>query len=165
LTEVRMYLGRGSPTFPSMELIRRSTRPRRRPRPRRSNRHIEAEAASQGKLAVINNAGGFEFLVCQSCGYSVPGNDKFPKSHKPHLVINAKEHPLCELCLHEGSTTKGTDVHHIHPVSSGGDPFSLQRKLGHRSLEMTRHYCNLVDADVEQPDEGNEQQAGEDNRA
>jgi integrase/recombinase XerD len=33
-------------------------------------------------------------------------------------------------------------------LRNGGDPFSLQRKLGHRSLQMTRYYCNLADSDV-----------------
>jgi integrase/recombinase XerD len=33
-------------------------------------------------------------------------------------------------------------------LRNGGDAFSLQKKLGHSSLEMTRHYCNLADADV-----------------
>jgi site-specific recombinase XerD len=30
----------------------------------------------------------------------------------------------------------------------GGDAFTLQKKLGHSSLQMTRHYCELADADV-----------------
>jgi integrase/recombinase XerD len=33
-------------------------------------------------------------------------------------------------------------------LRNGGDPFTLQKKLGHSSLQMTRHYCNLVDSDV-----------------
>lgn len=33
-------------------------------------------------------------------------------------------------------------------LRNGGDPFSLQRKLGHASLQMTRHYSNLADIDV-----------------
>jgi site-specific recombinase XerD len=33
-------------------------------------------------------------------------------------------------------------------LRNGGDVFSLQRKLGHRSLVMTRRYSNLSDADV-----------------
>ena len=33
-------------------------------------------------------------------------------------------------------------------LRNGGDPFSLQKKLGHTSLAMTRHYANLADADV-----------------
>ena len=35
-------------------------------------------------------------------------------------------------------------------LRNGGDPFSLQKMLGHTSLQMTRHYCNLADTDVKQ---------------
>jgi len=33
-------------------------------------------------------------------------------------------------------------------LRNGGDVFSLQKKLGHTSLQMTRHYANLADSDV-----------------
>ena len=33
-------------------------------------------------------------------------------------------------------------------LRNGDDPFSLQKKLGHSSLQRTRHYANLTDSDV-----------------
>ncbi|HEY95028.1 MAG TPA: tyrosine-type recombinase/integrase [Dehalococcoidia bacterium] len=33
-------------------------------------------------------------------------------------------------------------------LRNGGDVFSLQKKPGHTSLQMTRHYANLADSDV-----------------
>ena len=34
-------------------------------------------------------------------------------------------------------------------LRNGGDVFSLQKILGHASLDMTRHYAELADSDVE----------------
>jgi integrase/recombinase XerD len=34
-------------------------------------------------------------------------------------------------------------------LRNGGNVFSLQRLLGHTSLNMTRHYCELADVDVQ----------------
>jgi integrase/recombinase XerD len=45
----------------------------------------------------------------------------------------------------------GLELRHTGSVlflRNGGDPFTLQKMLGHTTLQMTRHYCNLADADV-----------------
>lgn len=33
-------------------------------------------------------------------------------------------------------------------LKAGGDPFTLQRILGHSTLDMTKHYCRLYDVDL-----------------
>lgn len=53
----------------------------------------------------------------------------------------------CKAGLH----TYAHKLRHTSSVAylrNGGDPFTLQKKLGHSSLSMTRHYCNLADSDV-----------------
>ena len=37
----------------------------------------------------------------------------------------------------------------IEYLRNGGDEYSLQKILGHATLEMTRHYARLADRDVE----------------
>ena len=43
---------------------------------------LQAESASHGKLAIINNANGQQFRVCERCGYAAPAADTLPKSHQ-----------------------------------------------------------------------------------
>lgn len=33
-------------------------------------------------------------------------------------------------------------------VDCGGDAFTLQKLMGHSTLKMTKHYCNIFDADI-----------------
>lgn len=44
--------------------------------------NLHAMSASHGKMAIINNAGGQTFKVCQRCGFSVLGNEEVPTLHK-----------------------------------------------------------------------------------
>lgn len=43
---------------------------------------LEAIAASQGQLAVINHAGYRQFFVCDRCGYAQLGSDRTPNPHR-----------------------------------------------------------------------------------
>lgn len=54
--------------------------------------------------------------------YSSPEWNKVKNSYK-------KNHQLCELCLNEGNKTPCSDIHHIKPVSLGGEPLSIDNLI------------------------------------
>lgn len=44
--------------------------------------NIKATAATWGKLAVVNNAGGYGFKICPSCGFAVVNDQKVGSEHR-----------------------------------------------------------------------------------
>jgi integrase/recombinase XerD len=81
------------------------------------------------------------------------GNDRFwptregrpltPNRIEKIVSIHGKKAGLSRCYPHKLRHTSS-----VMCLRNGGDPFTLQKKLGHSSLQMTRHYCNLVDSDV-----------------
>jgi len=79
----------------------------------------------------------------------------------PHLFLTVQGKPMAYDCLHlmfrRLSKRAGVKCHphklrHTFAVTylrNGGDIFTLQRILGHSSLEMVRRYANLADGDVQ----------------
>ncbi len=43
---------------------------------------LKAESASHGRLAIVNNGNAQHFLVCEWCGYAIPGFERIPNSHQ-----------------------------------------------------------------------------------
>ena len=48
-------------------------------------------------------------------------NKKYGRAWKRIRDLYAAAHPLCEMCLKEGRLTPVEEVHHILPISQGGD--------------------------------------------
>lgn len=57
--------------------------------------------ASDGKMAVINDAGHRRFKICHKCGYTILGNEKEANRHNTHWNKNSKE-PDCSGKLYGG---------------------------------------------------------------
>jgi integrase/recombinase XerD len=92
---------------------------------------------------------------------------KYKMKHRPdpmgtdHFFLASDGRPLCgeriSAIVRELGQKAGLKRCYPHKLRhtgsvlylrNGGDPFSLQKKLGHTSLSMTRHYSNLADSDV-----------------
>ncbi len=51
--------------------------------------------------------------------------------------LKLRRDPLCEMCQEEGLVTEATEVHHIIPISEGGDPYSM------KNLMSLCHRCHM----------------------
>ena len=87
-----------------------------------------------------------------------------PKSESPYFFVNNNDRPLNRFhvahrmnvyVIRSGIAVAKCSPHvlrHTFAVQflrNGGDIFSLQRILGHASLDMTRHYAELAESDIE----------------
>lgn len=87
-----------------------------------------------------------------------------PKYDSPYFFIDDRGRPLTRFVvahrMKKYLLKSGLNVTHYRPhtlrhtfsvqfLRNGGDIFSLQKILGHSSLDMTRHYAELADSDVQ----------------
>jgi site-specific recombinase XerD len=90
-----------------------------------------------------------------------------PKPQNPRdedrVYLTAEGNPVSQVVVHKmfQRVRKAAGVPRLHPhvcrhtfavryLVHGGDVFSLQKILGHSSLEMTRRYVNLASGDVKE---------------
>jgi site-specific recombinase XerD len=90
-----------------------------------------------------------------------------PESSSPqdedHVYLNSEGFPITHEVVEKlfQRVKKKTDIKKLHPhacrhtfavryLVNGGDAFSLQKILGHTSLEMTRKYVNMASEDVKE---------------
>ena len=88
---------------------------------------------------VVRGGSGSDYLFCNEFGNLLTEN-------------------ALRLAIVRYNTARGVQRTSIHAfrhtfarkylVDCGGDAFSLQRLMGHSTLKMTRHYCNLYNDDI-----------------
>lgn len=83
------------------------------------------------------------------------GNDNdvlFPNEYDEPLTEGALAHSIAKYNTRRGVAK--TSIHLFRHsfaerfIQNGGNPFELQKILGHSTLEMTKHYCRLYDYSI-----------------
>jgi integrase/recombinase XerD len=78
----------------------------------------------------------------------------FPTRHGGKVYYRSALDQLKKLCREQGVNGVRTSWHTLrhgfalNHVRQGGDVFSLQRMMGHSSLEITRRYVNMNEEDL-----------------
>ena len=78
----------------------------------------------------------------------------FPSISDQKLTVNALKQAIAKYKKMRGVNKTSTHMYrHTFAktwVRGGGDPFRLQKMLGHSTLDMTRHYVNLFSEDLKE---------------